>query len=134
MAFAPLARRASPWGAAALWHVLPPACLTSSPESPKRWTGEPWITSQSISQHASVQSLQSESCGPWKVQRPTAFEPRGSAPAGIPQTQTNRPQFGGMCEDEFARHPERAGQFTDGHERIDFGIDHSLQPRHALGV
>ena len=65
---------------------------------------------------------------------PPTFELRGSSPVGIPQTQTNRPQFGGMCEDEFARYPERARQFTNGHERIVFGIDHILQPHQALGV
>ena len=32
-----------------------------------------------------------------------------------------------MRVNEFARHPERARQFTDGHERIVFGIDHSRQ-------
>ncbi|MGA8645152.1 hypothetical protein [Candidatus Binatus sp.] len=47
-------------------------------------------------------------------------------PVGIAQTQANRAEFASVREDEFARHPERARQFTDGHERIVFGIDHGL--------
>lgn len=30
-----------------------------------------------------------------------------------------------MREDEFGRYADRAGQFTDGHEGIIFGIDHN---------
>ena len=32
-----------------------------------------------------------------------------------------------MREDEFARYAERARQFTDGHEGIGLGIDHTLR-------
>jgi hypothetical protein len=46
-------------------------------------------------------------------------------PVSILQTQANGAEFVSMREDEFARYPERARQFTDGHKRIVFGIDHS---------
>jgi hypothetical protein len=74
---------------------------------------------------ASAGSLQSESCAPREAQWAAAFELGGSAPVGVPQTQANCAKFGGMCEDEFARYPERARQFTDGHKRAVFGINHT---------
>jgi hypothetical protein len=61
---------------------------------------------------ASTRSLKGESCASWEAERAAAFELRGSAPVGIPQTQANRAQFGRMLVDEFARYPERARQFT----------------------
>jgi hypothetical protein len=80
-------------------------------------------------------SLQSESSAAWEAQRPAALELRGSVPIRIPQTQANRTQFGGVCEDEFSWHAERARQFTDRHEGIVFGINHTRQlARAALGV
>ncbi len=73
-----------------------------------------------------LSSLLYEPCASWEAERAAALELRGSAPVGIPQTQANRAQFVSMCVDEFARNPECASQFTDSHERIDFGVDHIL--------
>src|SRR5260370_10810035 len=67
---------------------------------------------------ASAWSLQGESGGTREAQRTAAFELRGSAPVGIPQTQANRAQFVSMCVDEFARYPQCASQFTHRNARI----------------
>jgi hypothetical protein len=46
-----------------------------------------------------------------------------------------RPVRGGMPVNEFARYAERSRQFTDRHERIIYGINHTQQAvRSALSV